>query len=48
VYDATLAETVRFAGNDGDAFFAVNRPMYRPEAANEGWPRIWDFYGRYR
>src|SRR6266545_1989544 len=31
----------------GHAFFAVNRPAYRPEAANDGWARIWDFYGRY-
>jgi len=31
----------------GHAFFAVNRPAYRPEAANDGWNRIWDFYGRY-
>jgi hypothetical protein len=25
----------------------VNRPSYRVEAANDGWNRIWDFYGRY-
>jgi carboxymethylenebutenolidase len=31
----------------GHAFFAVNRPAYRVEAANDGWARIWDFYGRY-
>jgi carboxymethylenebutenolidase len=31
----------------GHGFFAVDRTMYRPEAANEGWQRIWDFYGRY-
>jgi carboxymethylenebutenolidase len=31
----------------GHAFFAVDRPAYRPEAANDGWRRIWDFYGRY-
>jgi carboxymethylenebutenolidase len=31
----------------GHAFFAVNRPAYRPEAANDGWQRIWDFYGQY-
>jgi len=31
----------------GHAFFAVNRPAYRPEAANDGWQKIWDFYGRY-
>ena len=24
----------------GHAFFAVNRPAYRPEAANDGWQRI--------
>ncbi len=31
----------------GHAFFAVDRPNYRPEAANKGWPLIWDFFGRY-
>jgi carboxymethylenebutenolidase len=31
----------------GHAFFAVNRPAYRPEAASDGWQRIWDFFGRY-
>jgi carboxymethylenebutenolidase len=31
----------------GHAFFAVDRPSYRPAAANEGWAAIWDFFGRY-
>ena len=31
----------------GHAFFAVDRPAYRPEAAVDGWQRIWDFYGKY-
>ena len=31
----------------GHAFFAVNRPSYRVEAANDGWNRIWDFFGHY-
>ncbi|HUK68170.1 MAG TPA: dienelactone hydrolase family protein [Streptosporangiaceae bacterium] len=31
----------------GHAFFAVNRPAYRPEAAVDGWRRIWDWFGRY-
>jgi carboxymethylenebutenolidase len=31
----------------GHAFFAVNRPAYRPDAANDGWQRIEAFYGRY-
>ncbi|MGH8979693.1 MAG: dienelactone hydrolase family protein [Acidimicrobiales bacterium] len=30
----------------GHAFFAVDRDMYRPGAANEGWPIIWEFFGR--
>ena len=30
----------------GHGFFATDRPSYRPEAANEGWARIFDFYGR--
>jgi len=31
----------------GHAFFATDRPSYRPEAAKDGWQRIWDFFGRY-
>jgi carboxymethylenebutenolidase len=31
----------------GHAFFSVNRPAYRPEAAVDGWGKIWDFYGRH-
>ncbi len=31
----------------GHAFFATNRPSYRPEAANDAWQRIWSFFGRY-
>ncbi len=31
----------------GHAFFATNRSNYRPEAANEGWERIWEFFGQY-
>jgi len=31
----------------GHAFFAVDRPAYRPEAAVDGWRRIWDWFGRY-
>jgi carboxymethylenebutenolidase len=31
----------------GHAFFSVDRPAYRPEAATDGWQKIWDFYGRY-
>jgi carboxymethylenebutenolidase len=30
----------------GHAFFAVDRPSYRPEAANAGWQAVWDFFGR--
>lgn len=30
----------------GHAFFAVNRPAYRPEAAVDGWQKIWDFFRR--
>jgi carboxymethylenebutenolidase len=32
--------------NAGHAFFATDRPMYRPEAANAAWPLVWDFLGR--
>lgn len=31
--------------NAGHAFFAVDRPSYRVEAANDGWRRIWSFFG---
>jgi carboxymethylenebutenolidase len=31
----------------GHAFFAVNRPAYRPEAAMDGWARIHAFFGRH-
>jgi len=31
----------------GHAFFNVDRVAYRPEAAIDGWQKIWDFYGRY-
>jgi carboxymethylenebutenolidase len=33
--------------NAGHAFFAVNRPAYRVEAANDGWEKIFTFYGEY-
>ncbi len=31
----------------GHAFFAVDRPSYRPEAAVDGWERISAFFGKY-
>ena len=31
----------------GHAFFAVDRPSYRVEAANDGWERIETFFGTY-
>jgi len=31
----------------GHAFFSADRPSYRPEAAKDGWQRIWEFFGRY-
>jgi carboxymethylenebutenolidase len=31
----------------GHAFFAVDRPAYRPEAAVDGWRRVDAFFGRY-
>jgi carboxymethylenebutenolidase len=33
--------------NAGHAFFAVDRPAYRPQAATEGWAKILDFFGRH-
>ena len=31
----------------GHAFFSVDRPSYRLEAAKDGWKRIWAFYGQH-
>ena len=31
----------------GHTFFSVDRPLYRVEAAKEGWKRIWDFLDRH-
>lgn len=29
------------------AFFEVDRPSYRPEAATDGWKKIFDFFGKH-
>ena len=53
---AELEEALKAAGkayefhsypDAGHAFFAVNRPSYRPEAANDGWQKIFAFYGKH-
>ena len=31
----------------GHSFFSVDRPAYRPEAARDGWTRIFEWYGTY-
>ena len=31
----------------GHAFFNTDRPSFRPEAAQDGWERIWTFFGRH-
>ena len=31
----------------GHAFFSVDRPAYRPEAAVDGWQHIFEWFGRY-
>lgn len=31
----------------GHAFFAVERPAFRPEAAKDGWERVQSFFGKY-
>jgi carboxymethylenebutenolidase len=33
--------------NAGHAFFAVDRPSYRVEAALDGWSRIGEWFGKY-
>ena len=53
---AELEEALKAAGKTyefhsypgaGHAFFSVNRPAYRAEAANDGWQQIFAFYGKY-
>jgi carboxymethylenebutenolidase len=53
---AELEEALKAAGKTyefhsyqdaGHAFFSVDRPAYRVEAANDGWAKIFTFYGRY-
>ena len=53
---AELEELLKAAGKEyefhtfedaGHAFFAVDRPAYRPQAAVEGWKLILDFFGRH-
>ncbi len=46
---ATHGKTYEFHTYEGagHAFFAVNRPAYRPEAATDGWQKILDWFGRY-
>ncbi len=53
---AELEEALKQAGKTfefhsyagaGHAFFATDRPSYRPEAAKDGWQRIWEFFGRH-
>jgi len=33
--------------NAGHGFFAVDRTMYRTEAANDGWQRVFGWFGKY-
>ena len=33
--------------NAGHAFFSVNRPNYRVEAAMDGWQKVKDWFGEY-
>jgi carboxymethylenebutenolidase len=42
-------KTYEFHSYDGagHGFFATDRPAYRPEAAKDGWQRIWAFFDRY-
>ena len=38
--------TLRTFDGAGHAFFAVDRPSYRPESATEGWKDIFTFLAR--
>jgi carboxymethylenebutenolidase len=42
-------KTYEFHSYDGagHGFFATDRPAYRPQAAKDGWQRIWAFFDRY-
>jgi carboxymethylenebutenolidase len=42
-------KTYEFHSYEGasHAFFSVDRPAYRPEAAVDGWQKIFAFYGKY-
>jgi carboxymethylenebutenolidase len=31
----------------GHAFFSVDRPSYRVDAAKDGWKQIWNFFGQH-
>jgi carboxymethylenebutenolidase len=44
-----LGKNVEFHRYDGagHAFFAVDRPSYRVAAANDGWERVTQFFGRH-
>jgi len=43
------AKTYEFHSYEGagHAFFSVNRPAYRPEAAMDGWQKIFGFFGKH-
>src|SRR6266568_145869 len=43
--DAGKAHEFHTYEGAGHAFFAVDRPAYRPEAAKDGWQKIWQFFG---
>ncbi len=42
-------KTYEFHRYDGasHAFFAIDRPSYRPEQAKDGWQRIWTWFAKY-
>lgn len=44
-----LGKTYEFHRYDGagHGFFYYHAPMYRPEAAMDGWGKIFDFFGRH-
>jgi carboxymethylenebutenolidase len=44
-----LGKTTEFHTYEGagHAFFSVERPSYRSEAAADGWAKVFDFYGRH-
>jgi uncharacterized protein len=45
--DDLLEEYIVSYDNAGHSIFAIDRPDYRPAAAQEGWKSIFEWYAKY-